>query len=260
MLCSVITINDSKQPPNWVKYVILISLIILAVGIYKGCMRFSKSDTQSIDVNGRIDGLVKDSIETKNKLQENKTHIEFLDGQLALFNNKNDLYLDSFRLLNDHIIALKKRYKSVRPSEDTTVTVVPNEYIVDCADCFASIDKAQQLGIRYKSQLDNSVSLNNSKVNLLNDRISLLEKQNTQLGKSYRGLLDSTAKLAPSLRRTLFVTGGLMSINQVFPNAIGGGFLYEDKKRRVFGAKYYISKYGTVYQAEFSLPLSLKIK
>jgi hypothetical protein len=137
---------------------------------------------------------------------------------------------------------------------------VPNEYIEDCSGCFSALDKAQQLGLRYKLELDNKDNLTKSKVKVLDNRINILENQNAQLNKSYRSLLDSTNKKAYTLRRTLFATIGAMSINQIMPNAIGGGFLYEDKKRRIFGVKYYISEYGSIYQGEISLPLSLKFK
>lgn len=256
----MITINNSNKPPKWVIYAMLILLVLLVCSLYRGCKQFNHDESHVLNSKRRIDQLVRDSIENKKQLDENKIQIEFLDGQIALSENKDDLYLDSFRTLNNHITELKKRYRAVTPSEDTTVTLVPNAYIVDCADCFTSIDKAQQLGLRYKAQLDNADYLNKSKVKALDNRISLLEKQNAKLGKDYRSLIDSVSVAPPSLRRTLFVTVGTMSVNQSFPNAIGGGFLYEDKKRRIFGAKYYISKYGSIYQGEVSFPLSLKFK
>jgi hypothetical protein len=236
----------------------LILLVLLICALYRGCRQFNKDETSAVDINGRIERLLKDSTEKSKQLKENKLQNELLDGQIELANNKNELYLDSFRLLNDYISSLKKRYKPIVPSIDTNVTTVPNEYIENCSGCFVALDKAQQLGLRYKSDLDNKDRLNLSKINTLNSRIGILEKQNIQLKTDYVSLLDSTKALTPTLKRTLFATIGAMAINQSFPNAIGGGLLYEDKKRRIFGAKYYISKYGSIYQGEVSFPLSLK--
>lgn len=256
----MITINTSKQPPNWVKYVILVSIIILGVAIYKGCVRFSKGGAQAIDTKGRMDRLVKDSAEASHELIDLKNQVQVIDGQLGVAKNKESIYMDSFRVLNDHINNLKKRYRPVAPSNDTSVTVVPNDYIVDCADCFMTIEKAQKLGVQYRADLDHVNSLNESKVDLLSGKVSILEKQNVSLNKNYRSLLDSVTNKKSELRRTLFFSLSALSINQIFPNAIGAGFLYEDKRRRIYGAKYYVSEHGPIYQADFSLPLSLKFK
>lgn len=245
---------------NWFIFGTLLIFGLIMFGLIKGCEQYNKTQDQLVDYKGRVEKLAQDSIEYSKQAIEYKNQNELIDGQLEVANNRNSLYLDSFRLLNDHINDLKKRYREVTPNEDTTVTLVPNSYISDCADCFTSIEKAQHLGLRYKAELDNADYLNKSKVNVLSNRISLLEKQNVQLGKNYRSLLDSASKQKPELRRTLFLSMGAMSINQAFPNAIGAGFMYEDKKRRIYGAKYYISEYGSIYQADLSLPLSLKFK
>src|SRR6478735_3663675 len=234
-------------------YAMLILLILLAYALYRECTKSYEGEVNRGDIQGRLKRLINDSIESSKKLADNSIQRELLEGQLEVADNKNTAYLDSFDVL-------KKRYKPVVASVDTNVTTVPNEYIEECSGCFAAIDKAQQLGLRYKSELDNKDNLTKSKIKVLDNRISILENQNVQLGKSYRSLLDSTNKAVPALRRTLFATIGAMSINQIMPNAIGGGFLYEDKRRRIFGAKYYVSKYGSIYQGEISLPLSLKFK
>lgn len=241
-------------------YAMLILLILLAYALYRECRQSYEGEVNPVDIQGRLKRLINDSIESSKKLADNSIQRELLEGQLEVADNKNTAYLDSFGVLNSVLNGLKKRYKPVVASVDTNVTTVPNEYIEECSGCFAAIDKAQQLGLRYKSELDNKDNLTKSKIKVLDNRISILENQNVQLGKSYRSLLDSTNKAVPALRRTLFATIGAMSINQIMPNAIGGGFLYEDKRRRIFGAKYYVSKYGSIYQGEISLPLSLKFK
>ena len=254
----MITINNSNKPPKWMMYVILILLVLLICALYRGCRQYDGSGrVDSVDTKGRLKRLINDSIENSKQLADNSIQRELLEGQLEVSDNKNTAYLDSFGVLNAIINNLKKRHKPVTASIDTNVTTVPNDYIEDCSGCFAALGQAQQLGLRYKSELDNKDNLTRSKIKVLDNRIGILEKQNAQLGKSYRSLLDSS-KNAPVLRRTLFATIGAMSINQIMPNAIGGGFLYEDKRRRIFGLKYYVSEYGSVYQGEISFPLSLK--
>ena len=244
---------------NWVVFALLLCIGLLIFALIKGCNNIGTSKAQLVDYKGRIDKLEKDSIEFSKQLIDNSTQKELLEGQIEIADNKNIAYLDSFRTLNGYINVLKKRYKPVTPNIDTNITTVPNQYIEDCAGCFSALDKAQQLGLRYKSDLDNKDNLNLSKVNLLNKRIGILENQNAKLGNSYRSLLDSASK-QQGIRRTLFLSLGAIAINQTLPNGIGGGFLYEDKKRRVYGGRYYISRYGSVYQADISFPLSLKFK
>jgi predicted nuclease with TOPRIM domain len=256
----VITINNSNTPPKWVVFLMLVILGVLIVALYKGCQNYNRNESKGIDVKGRIERLVKDSVDVHNEIKDLKTQLQVIDGELGASNNKNAAYLDSFRVLNDHINSLKKRYKPITPNKDTSVTVVPNEYVVDCADCFMTIEKVQQLGVQYKADLDHVNALNKSKVDLLSGKVSILEKQNVSLNKNYRSLLDSVTSKKSELKRTLFFSLSALSINQIFPNAIGAGFLYEDKRRRVYGAKYYVSEHGPIYQADFSLPLSLKFK
>lgn len=253
--------NNSKRPSNLVIGFILLVLLALAIGLYKGCERFNRGGGAQIDTKGRIEKLMKDSAETHKELADLKIQVSVIDGQLDISNNQTSVYIDSFRILNAHINDLRKRYKAiVPPPDDTSLTLVPGAFIVDCGDCFTSIEKAQQLGVKLKAELDNVDYLNKLKVNALNNAISLLEMKNTQLRKDYKSLIDSTSNRKSELRRTLFLSLGAMAINQTFPNAVGAGFLYEDKKRRVYGVKYYISEYGPIYQADVSLPLSLKFK
>jgi len=237
----------------------LVLLGILIVALYKGCVRYRSVNNDNVNMRWRIDQLLADSASTAKKLADNSIESFLLNGQIELINNKNEMYLDSFGNLNKEITYLRGRYKPIAPSVDTSVTTVPNEYIEDCAGCFDRLGKAQQLGIRYKAELDNKDQVYASKINVLNKRVGILEKHNEQLGKSYRSLLDSVP-VKSDIRRTLFLTMGVMAINTNMPNAIGGGLMYEDKRRRIFGAKAYISKYGNVYQADVSFPLSLRIK
>lgn len=60
--------------------------------------------------------------------------------------------------------------------------------------------------------------------------------------------------------RKVLVSVGTLLIDANIPNAIGGGFAYQDRYNRIFSVKYYASKYGGIKQADFFIPLSFKRK
>lgn len=235
--------------------IVLVLLGILILALYKGCVVYKKTGKEMVDYKSRIETLEKDSAETASLLKANSDSLEFINGQLGVHENREAAFNDSFRVLNNRITALRKVHKPISPSVDTNVTTVPNEYINECEGCYDALASAQDKGLKYKAELDNKDQVYLSKLNTLNRRIKILETQNSKLSKDYRGALDS---MPSGLKRTLFFTVSAMSVSSVLPNAIGAGFMYEDKRRRIYGAKYYVSNVGPIYSAELSFPLSLR--
>lgn len=227
--------------------------------MYRGCKNNKKKEAATASLQQRVDKLIEDSIRKEEELAENALTLEYADGQLSLSQIRVGVLEDSQVVLNDQITALRKRHVPITPNPDTNITTVPNQYINDCEGCFVALGKSQDLGLRYKAEADNRESLNLSKMNALNNRVKILELYNDQLSGDYRSVLDSLRKEKPSIRRTLYFSLGTMAIGQNLPNAVGAGFLYQDKKKRIFGVKYYIGK-ESIYQAEVAIPLSLRFK
>lgn len=249
----------SVKISNWGILGLLISIGILVFALYKGCDNVNKNATLSVNYKERILKLEQDSIEQDKQRSAYFDTTEFLNGQLALSDNKLLSLTENLEQANDRIATLLKKHVPIGPNPDTNVTLVPNEYIEDCSGCFSELKNGQQLVIKYKSEKDNQEMLFKRQISTKDNRIKSLEAKTIQLTSNYRSLLDSSQKQQNKLeqRRTLFFKMGALAINQSLPNGIGIGAMYQDKRKRIFSIGYYITEYKTVYQAEVAFPLSL---
>jgi hypothetical protein len=243
-----------------IKILIFVGIVLLVIALVKGCNNNKKKESQIIDLQGRIDRYMQDSIESAENLSLNRDTLEGISTQLIFANANYEKVVYENTELGKRNMALLAKHKVVTPSLDTSITTVPNEYINDCESCFTSLNQSQELSVRFRAEADNKEQLLLSKINVQNNRVNYLEKINAQCNKNYKSLLDSSTNKKQELRRTLFFSLGAMAIKQNLPNAIGAGLLYEDKRRRIFGASYYIGAYGSVYQAQVAFPLSLRTK
>lgn len=250
----------NKRKYNWVILGLLILLGLLIVAIYKGCD--NAKNNKEIDLSERIKKLEKDSIKNVQDKEVYQQTIEFQDGQLALSNNKIASLTVDLDSTSDRITALLRRYKPVTPSADTSVTLVPNAFILDCSDCFTQIEKGQQQVLKYKAEKDNQEYLYKTQITTKDNRIKSLELVNKGITFSYKGLIDSVDKMGKRMefKRTLYFKLGALAINQNFPNSAGAGLIYQDKMKRMFGVGFYLSPYGNIYSADIAFPLSLKRK
>lgn len=239
---------------------LIAGIIVLVFSLVKGCNNNKAKDAQLIDYKGRITKLEQDSIDNAKNDKAYNDSMELSNGQLALSKNKELSLTENLERANMRIATLLNSHVPIQPSVDTSFVAVPNLYVDDCEGCFSELKNGQQLVLKYKAEKDNQEQIYKGQLNAKDSRIKYLELANNKIGKDYRSLLDSGSKQAPELRRTLFVSIGAMSINQPLPNAVGLGLLYEDKRRRVFGAHYYVGAYGAIYQAQIAAPLSLRRK
>jgi len=243
---------------NWMFLIMAILLGLLFFSLIRGCNNLKHAATNNVNLNERIRQQKEDSISSANSLKEYKDSLEIVNGLLSLRENKLDKTETDLAKANDRIDALLNKYEPVSINNDTNVTLVPNEYIEDCAGCFSELSNGQKLVKLYKGQVDSVKLSYQAKDRIQNNRIAQLSKENASINSKYKSLLDST--VAPTKQtRKLFLSISTMAINQNLPNAIGGGFFYQDKKYRIFGAKIYGSPYGLIKTVDVALPLSLRI-
>lgn len=244
------------------KYAVILGIILLLYALWKGCQNSaSRKDYQvTPKINERLERLQKDSAQTHSELNDLHFSYNLLQGQFDLLTNKNITTTDSLSAANDRITLLRKRHVDIEPSHDTSATLVPNEYLSDCASCFAELDNGQRLVLKYKEEKDGLQKI-------LSDQLSIKDKEasvfRSQISDLKNTLIDVTEiakrnekKNEP--RRTLYFSLATISVNNKLPTGIGGGLLYMDKRMRIFGANYYINNTGPVWQAQLSMPLSLK--
>jgi len=243
---------------NWVFVVVIVLLVLLIFALIRGCNNVTRQSLAIVNKAERIKQLQADSIDKEKSLQLYKDSLGLANGLISLRDNQLDKTEVDLAKANERITALLNKYKPVSINNDTNVTVVPNEYIEDCAGCFSELENSQKLGERYKGQVDSVKAAYQAKDRIQNNRIAQLSKENASVTSKYKSLLDSIPTPIKQTRK-LFLSISTMAINQNFPNAIGGGLFYQDRKYRLFGAKIYGSPYGSIKSIDVALPLSLRI-
>jgi len=243
---------------NWVFFVVIVLLALLIFALIRGCNNVTHQSLAIVNKDARIKQLQADSISKEKSLQEYKDSLELANGLISLRNNQLDKTEIDLVDANKRITQLLNKYNPISINSDTNVTLVPNEYIEDCADCFNELGNAQKLGKIYKGQVDSVKSAYQAKDRIQNNRIAQLSKENASINGKYKSLLDSTVAPVKQTRK-LFLSISTMAINQNMPNSIGAGFFYQDRKFRLFGAKIYGSPYGSIKTIDVALPLSLRI-
>jgi hypothetical protein len=249
-----------KKTPSWIKYVILILIGIIIVGAYKGCKNaraLGEEKRFSDTLRKLLDESIKIGYENKEKYE---TAVDVLDGQNDILENRLESKDDSLKSANERITRLLRKHVPIEPNPDTSVTVVPNEYLNDCQECFDELESGQQLVKRYKSIADSLEWLKIKKDILQDQRILQLDAENNNLRLTLQDAINVVKKNEKKYepRRKVFVSAGFLSINQYFPNGIMGGFAYQDKRDKVFSLHRGGSEYGPVTQFYLYLPLSFR--
>lgn len=242
---------------NWFIFGALILIGVLIVSLIRGCDNFNEAKQSNVNLAERIKVLQQDSLDNVTNNKQYEVQSEYLASQLETSNDSIKSLNEDLRDADKRIATLLKTHQSVSPNADTNITTVPNRYITDCADCFAELGNGQKLVLKYKLERDNQERIYKAQLEIKNNRINNLQDYSNKLYNNYKNLLDSSGKKLEQ-RGILFFKMSALAINQNLPNAGGAGFIYMDKKKRLFGVSAYLSNYGSVYQAEIAFPLSLK--
>ena len=247
---------------NWAIFALLVLIGLLIFALIKGC-----SNNKSIAAKDAfVDTLqfrlkYNDSIRLLN-IREYEGALQYANGIIDLRNNRIEEVEHENDSLNKQITSLLKKHKQIQPSTDTSVTLVPNEYIADCTDCFTLLDHSQQGNLKLRAEKDNLVAGYKSKLNLQDNRIKELGLENNNL----RTTLSSAITTAQSIqdknkpRGRLFFTLAMIGQKETFLIGGGGGLVYMDKRSRLYGGNYYGTNLGPMWTAQMSFPLSLRKK
>lgn len=237
---------------------VLIFIGVLLVALIRGCKNNQHNEALVVNYEHRVADLINDSIEKEKQLTEYINANEVLDGQLSLSNNKLLSLNEDLDKANDRISLLLNKHVPIKPSLDTNVTLAPNSFIDECADCFKELRNGQQLVKQYKSEKETQFNLLSSKINLKDNRIRELETSNMQITSNYKSLLDSTSRFQDKNKPhgRLYLSWGVLW--SPWPVAAGAGLMYQNKRNLIWGAKCYYGKGGTTVETSINFPLSLK--
>jgi hypothetical protein len=243
---------------------VLILACIIIFSIIRGCNNNKTAVAESTILKQQNDSLrkknISDSIEWADKENDYKIASQLQDDQITIQLIVDSALRDSLDKVNHNIASLIARYKPIKPNKDTSATMVPNEYIADCSECFGQLSNGRELVKRAYNQRDSLDQSYKSKINLQAKRINELGQQNKNLQATLTDAFEiakkEEQKFAP--RRILYFSPSILIWDGPLPRAIGAGFLYQDKQKRIVGAHVYGSEIGTLYEANVALPLSFK--
>lgn len=240
--------------------IIVLSILFLIFGMARSCNNTNHALSENKKLTELSNRLLTDSAQAAIQIQEYKEQAEAQDGQIALKDNQLQAKGDSLDAANARVLLLINKHKPIQPSPDTSITVVPNEYVNDCEGCFVALANGREVSMSYKRTADSLRTVFFNKKRTDSIQISRLTLRATNLTGTLRDAISAAAaereKSRPRGKALLSI--GTLFIDANMPNAIGGGGGYQDKYNRIFAAKYYASKYGSVKQVDIFIPLSFK--
>jgi len=244
-----------------VAILIIAGAMILLFALFKGCKQnklevAAREKTQHIadsalaalkDYKAASDSAAKDFQDT----------LELERGQLALIKNQKEqtefeldkALVENKKLIDEHRLA---QYA------DTSATVVPHGYIVECEDCFSKLETTTSLSLRYKNDL-------NSLQNNWDNQNKIYLKRFKELDAEKLGFynkINALAKEAKDASDKLKPHGRLyLSWDVLFgpwPKMAGGGFMYQTKYNIMYEANWLYGNQGHMVEASIKFPLSIK--
>lgn len=253
----------SLKLPNWLWGAILIGVCVLIFLLIRGCNQESVPVAVTDKWKKSTDSLTKVTKDLKQVISDTKKQyqdsLDFVNGKLAL--TENQLIATKYQLdsADKRVTSLVLRYKPIQPNKDTSITAVPNTYIDDCANCFTELSNGQQKVKLYLSQLDSVKEVTDQKIWLQDKRIIQLSQENIQLA----GTLQNCLEVSKSAEKVLAPHGQLYFSWAVLwvpylPTMAGMGLMYQNKYRLQIGVRGMFGRYGSGFETEVNMPLSLK--
>lgn len=249
---------------SWLIFAVLIGAGILIFACIRGCNQGQQAVAESIQWKQENTKLVHDTARLAQERDSLKRiyqdSLEFVNGQWLLAKNQTVATRYQLDSADKRITELRARYQAVIPNKDTSVTTVSNDYIANCADCFAELSNGQEKVKTYIAQIDNLNQSYQSKINLQQSRINQLDKQNTQLAGTLHDCIDASQRAEKKLspHGQLFFSWNVLWLP--LPKMAGVGFMYENNRKVQFGLRGMFGQYGNGVETEVNMPLSLKRK
>lgn len=242
-----------------------ITVVILLFASIRGCRTNSRLVTDNTILTQQRDNN-HDSLELLKKeiaesAKDYQDSLSFERGQSALKNAQKEATEKELDKATNRIQWLLHNRIDIIPSDSGT-TLVPNEFLSECKDCWIELDGQNRLVIKYRKDIKERDSINYKTTNIYIGRIAELEKQ-VEYGLKVASKLDTiatTALIKYKPRRIVYLSLSALWINNPIPNGAAVGFKYKDKKERIFGVKAGVTSLGKLYEGEASIPLSFKRK
>lgn len=241
------------HPLIGIGFFILIGVLIIALA--RGCSNEKKTASEVVDTKALLNKLKNDTTELARQLAANKDTAQFLEGQLSLSKNKEIALNENLDKANDRISILLRKHIPIKPNPDTSVTLVPNVYIEECADCFEELSSGRDSVKKYRAENDNQKQIYRGLLNAKDIDIKHLEMSNKEITSSYMALINITKDIEKP-RGKLYLSWGIMW--GPLPRMAGAGAMYQTPRSMIIGAKWYYGAQGHMVETNMNFPLSLK--
>jgi len=232
-------VNFIKHPI--VRAAIILGVCLLIFTLIRGCNK-AASDKEALadlreDFNELSQQKERDSIAAEQSKKDFKDSLAFANGQLSLKEVQIEATEGRLDAANARINGLLKRYTPVMPS-DSGLTTVPSEYIKDCSDCFGELENGQKLVNQYRTQINEKDAFADKITVAYNKRITQLEsekQQSDELANDYKEVAKMAMKKAEP-RRIVYFSMAAIGKESSLIMGVGAGLMYQDKRKRLFGA------------------------
>jgi len=259
-----VSIDIKIDIPNWVKGAILIGVGCIIISAIRGCHNNKATLAENVQLKEAnkilIQRAIKDSLDQKNTQEEYTFSDSIHNHTIEMQQDALDAANDTLDKANNRINKLIIKYRPATVNADTNVTLVPNEYINECSQCFTELEGQQKRIKVARDEMSDLQQSLNSRINNQQLRINELTKEKQLVKNNLNDCLKNDSinlkKFEP--RRRLYWSMGVMSINSVLPNAAGLGLMYQDRRYRIVGFRMYTSEYGSVKALDVHLPLSFR--
>lgn len=244
----------------------LIGMGIFIFTLFKGCQNSKLLKTKLNASESKLDSIIlkqeRDSISSMQNAKDYKDSLQFANGIIDLNQNKLEATQEKLLASMHDAAAWKLKYENVQPNTDTSATMVPNDFISDCHDCFDDLEHKNRVIKLYVQEVKDVDSAHRSKAKIQENRIDQLVSEKNTFQQNFHKAIDLVEDYQKSLkpRGKLYFTLSAIAVQSILPNGVGAGLKYKDRRDRIYGAKVFGSEVGRIYEAETSLPLSFRRK
>lgn len=245
---------------------IIFGILLLLFLLYRGCQSSKLRVAENAVLKAAFDSMAlkseRDSMASVQRAKDYEDSLHFANSIIDLKENQLDATEQKLIATTQDAFNWKKKYESIRPDMDTSVTMVPNEFVEDAHQCFNQVeekDRLIKLYVRENHELD---SAHQNKEQLQDNRIKQLGQERDAVRLTLNDCLAAAQrqnKLLKPRGKMLLSISALWS-DQILPHGVGGGLIYQDKYNRQYGISVYGTNVGRLTTALLNLPLSFRRK
>lgn len=239
----------------------LIAIILLVIGVIKGCNNIKKNNEDTKLMTAQVDSLTRLNANTKKAWAASdsayRDSLAFERGQRMLVEAQKE------RTENELIVSvvenerLIKKYKN-QEYTDTTMVQAPREFVDDCKDCFTRLEITDKITLKYKQEVADWAVRYKRETGIISGRLTQVEKERDAFRFSVDSINNIQKKALNSIkpRGRLYLSWGVLW--SYWPTAAGGGLMYQTPRNMIFGLKGYYGAGKTTIETTINFPLSLK--